>query len=123
MNNRANKQLVPSGGILCVSANIDSRHSFGLTLDTFLLAENALACGSPFGGDETSFPSVTLPSMSFTTKMALLLKMFWGVARRKFLMYDKRFGITCLSHLQGVFTFTALGLGTYHPRIRGDYCI
>ena len=29
-----------------------------------------------------------------------LLKIFWVVTRRRFLVYDKRFGITCLSHLQ-----------------------
>jgi hypothetical protein len=32
----------------------------------------------------------------------MLLKMFWVVARRQFLVYDQRFGITCLSHLQGL---------------------
>jgi hypothetical protein len=30
----------------------------------------------------------------------LLLKIFWVITRRHFLVYDQRFGITCLSHLQ-----------------------
>jgi hypothetical protein len=32
----------------------------------------------------------------------MLLKIFWVVTRRGFLVYDQRFGITCLSHLQGL---------------------
>jgi hypothetical protein len=28
----------------------------------------------------------------------MLLKLFWVVARRQFLVYNQRFGITCLSH-------------------------
>jgi hypothetical protein len=31
--------------------------------------------------------------------------MFWVIARRHFLVYDQRFGITCLSHLQGRISF------------------
>jgi hypothetical protein len=34
------------------------------------------------------------------TKIILLLKIFWVVTRRRCLVYDQRFGITCLSHLQ-----------------------
>jgi hypothetical protein len=30
------------------------------------------------------------------------LNIFWVVARRQFLVYDQRFGNTCLSHLQGL---------------------
>jgi hypothetical protein len=32
----------------------------------------------------------------------MLLKIFWVVARRQFLVYDQRFGTTCLSNLQGL---------------------
>jgi hypothetical protein len=32
----------------------------------------------------------------------MLLKIFWVVAPRQFLVYNQRFGITCLSHLQGL---------------------
>jgi hypothetical protein len=33
----------------------------------------------------------------------MLLKILWVVTRRHFLVYDQRFGITCLSHLQVLF--------------------
>jgi sorbitol-specific phosphotransferase system component IIC len=36
------------------------------------------------------------------TRFRSLLKIFWVVTRRNFLVYDQRFGITCLSHLQGL---------------------
>jgi hypothetical protein len=32
----------------------------------------------------------------------MLLKIIWVVTRRHFLVHDQRFGITCLSHLQGL---------------------
>jgi hypothetical protein len=32
----------------------------------------------------------------------MLRKIFWVVTRRRFLVYDQRFGITCLSDLQGL---------------------
>jgi hypothetical protein len=38
----------------------------------------------------------------------MLLKSFWVVARRQFLVYDQRFGITCLFHLQGQNLYTFL---------------
>jgi hypothetical protein len=41
----------------------------------------------------------------------LLLKSFWVVARRQFLVYNQRFGNTCLSHLQG------LKMGSNNPVI------
>lgn len=34
--------------------------------------------------------------------VVMLHKIFWVVARRRFLVYDRRFGTACLSHLQGV---------------------
>jgi hypothetical protein len=32
----------------------------------------------------------------------MLIKTFWVLARRQFLVYDQSIGITCLSHLQGL---------------------
>jgi hypothetical protein len=34
--------------------------------------------------------------------VVMLLKIFWVITRRHFLVYDQRFGITCLSHLPGL---------------------
>jgi hypothetical protein len=36
------------------------------------------------------------------TLLSLLLKIFWVVAPRQFLVYDQHFEITCLSQLQGL---------------------
>jgi hypothetical protein len=46
--------------------------------------------------------TATLIQVSTETMETLLLKIFWVVARRQFLVYNQRFGITCLSHLQGL---------------------
>jgi hypothetical protein len=44
--------------------------------------------------------AVCLISMNSSAPVThLLLKIFWVVARRQFLVYVQRFGITCLSHL------------------------
>jgi hypothetical protein len=40
------------------------------------------------------------------TLITVLLKIFWVFTRRHFWVYDQRFGITCLSHLQGLFPKT-----------------
>jgi hypothetical protein len=38
----------------------------------------------------------------YLSPLFLLLKIFWVITRRHFLVHDQRFGITCLSHLQGL---------------------
>jgi hypothetical protein len=41
---------------------------------------------------------VSLVMFTLLAMSQLLLKIFWVIARRQFLVYNQRFGITCLSH-------------------------